>query len=374
MQKLKIKDQLSKTDKYFVKSIFLSDVEEGELLALSVGQFKKTDFDIVLYMPFEKGFVEEFNEETIFSLLFQNLPNLRLLEVDLNSNELKVVRDSSVVHREVLALMLDYLVSTLGGYEAIIPQFNLTGAFTHYVLEEFGIERHEKEIFQEIVTASEIKAHAKEIVKLYKSFSIPNYPEQIQKDINFIFWSILTMLSSANNLVLHPDDKRSFTTFAMQHAPLTLESLLEAVETSLPYFDKDNLKYEVGFLKQENIVHPQRKTAVVQNSFIYQGKDNYTVSIAGLGRIKSLISILYRNYLPEKEQDERIMKVLDLEISQKVIEMCPFSGKEYEASQKVLNDLFELKLIKPKNSLNLDIQIVFDDKVLEKIESEPLMS
>src|SRR5690606_40899220 len=131
-------------------------------------------------------------------------------------------------------------------YESIIGNQDMARLFGFLISSMIGIEFNPNLVKSEAAVASELLKNLDDIVYIYKNYIALNLGPELRAEINYQFWSALTMMTRSNALVYADSSKGyDFSSLADKKTDLTAKNLKRAIETSLPYFTKAHIQREI---------------------------------------------------------------------------------------------------------------------------------
>lgn len=131
-------------------------------------------------------------------------------------------------------------------YECIIENQDMARLFGFLISSMIGIEFNLNPVKSEVAVASELLKNLDDIFYIYKNYTALNLGPELRSEINYQFWSALTMMTRSNALVYADSSKGyDFSSLANKKADLTSKNLKKAIETSLPYFNKAHIQREI---------------------------------------------------------------------------------------------------------------------------------
>jgi len=259
-------------------------------------------------------------------------------------------------------------------YESIIENQDMARLFGFLISSMIGIEFNPNPVNSEEAVASELLKNLDDVVYIYKNYLALNLSAELKAEINYQFWSAITMMTRSNALVYADSSKgNDFSSLASKMAALSAKSLKRAIETSLPYFNKAHIQREIRDL----VAHTDfdlSNQKITCKDMIKPSHQHGKVNMHGLMKYKNTIAILYRAYLTfiEKKNDEIEIKKLNTILDESIFRLSTTS--QNTLTIKILKDLFTV-VKRPLNAYGSnDIEVIFSEEIFNLIKSQALVS
>lgn len=259
-------------------------------------------------------------------------------------------------------------------YESIIENQDMARLFGFLISSMIGIEFNPNPVNSEVAVASELLKNLDDVVYIYKNYLALNLSAELKAEINYQFWSAITMMTRSNALVYADSSKgNDFSSLASKMAALSAKSLKRAIETSLPYFNKAHIQREIRDL----VAHTDfdlSNQKITCKDMIKPSHQHGKVNMHGLMKYKNTIAILYRAYLTfiEKKNDEIEIKKLNTILDESIFRLSTTS--QNTLTIKILKDLFTV-VKRPLNAYGSnDIEVIFSEEIFNLIKSQALVS
>lgn len=259
-------------------------------------------------------------------------------------------------------------------YESIIENQDMTRLFGFLISSMIGIEFNPNPVKSEVAVASELLKNLDDIVYIYKNYIALNLGLELRAEINYQFWSALTMMTRSNALVYADSSKGyDFSSLANKKADLTPKNLKKAIETSLPYFNKAHIQREIRDLLAHADFDLSNKKITCKD-MIMPSSQGGRVNMQEFMKYKSALAILYRAYLVFIKQniDEKEIKKLNTVLDDSVYRLS--NSSQNSLTIKILNDLFTIE----KKALNAygnnDVDIIPSEEISNIIKAYILAS
>ncbi|HCQ9537832.1 TPA: hypothetical protein OMP89_003189 [Acinetobacter baumannii] len=259
-------------------------------------------------------------------------------------------------------------------YESIIENQDMARLFGFLISSMIGIEFNPNPVNSEVAVASELLKNLDDVVYIYKNYSALNLSAELRAEINYQFWSAITMMTRSNALVYADSSKgNDFSSLADKKADLTAKNLKRAIETTLPYFNKAHIQREIRDL----VVHTDfdlSSQKITCRDMIKPSHQHGKVNMHGLMKYKNTIAILYRAYLTfiEKKTNEVEIKKLNTVLDESIYRLS--TSPQNTLTMKILKDLFTVV----KRPLNVygsnDVEVIFSEEIFNLIKSQALVS
>lgn len=259
-------------------------------------------------------------------------------------------------------------------YESIIENQDMARLFGFLISSMIGIEFNPNPVNSEVAVASELLKNLDDVVYIYKNYSALNLSGELRAEINYQFWSAITMMTRSNALVYADSSKgNDFSSLANKKADLGAKNLKRAIETSLPYFNKAHIQREIRDL----VAHTDfdlSSQKITCKDMIKPSHQHGKVNIHGLMKYKNTIAILYRAYLTfiEKKTNEIEIKKLNTILDESIFRLSATS--QNTLTIKILKDLFTV-VKRPLNAYGSnDVEVIFSEEIFNLIKSQALVS
>lgn len=259
-------------------------------------------------------------------------------------------------------------------YESIIENQDMARLFGFLISSMIGIEFNPNPVKSEVAVASELLKNLDDIAYIYKNYVALNLSAELRAEINYQFWSAITMMTRSNALVF-ADTSRGydFSSLAEMKADLTAKNLKRAIETSLPYFNKVHLQREIRDL----LVHADfdlSNKKITCKDMIMSSPRHGRVNMHAYMKYKNTLAILYRAYLVFKRQnnDDKEIKKLNTIMEESIYRLSISSQNIMTIN--ILKDLFTIEK-RPLNAYgNNDIDILLSEEISNIIKYNVLVS
>lgn len=259
-------------------------------------------------------------------------------------------------------------------YESIIENQDMARLFGFLICSMIGIEFNPNPVNSEVAVASELLKNLDDVVYIYKNYSALNLSGELRAEINYQFWSAITMMTRSNALVYADSSKgNDFSSLANKKADLGAKNLKRAIETSLPYFNKAHIQREIRDL----VAHTDfdlSSQKITCKDMIKPSHQHGKVNIHGLMKYKNTIAILYRAYLTfiEKKTNEIEIKKLNTILDESIFRLSATS--QNTLTIKILKDLFTV-VKRPVNAYGSnDVEVIFSEEIFNLVKSQALVS
>lgn len=259
-------------------------------------------------------------------------------------------------------------------YDSIIGNQDMARLFGFLISSIIGIEFNPNPVKSEVAVASELLKNLDDIIYVYKNYVALNLNAELRAEINYQFWSAITMMTRSNALVFADTSKGyTFSSLADKKADLTAKNLKKAIETSLPYFNKVHLQREIRDL----LVHADfdlSNKKITCKDMIMSSHQRGKVNMHAYMKYKNTIAILYRAYLVSIKQnpEDKEIKELNTVLEESVFRLS--TSSQSTLTIKMLNDLFTIEK-KPLNAHgNNDIFILLSEEISNLIKNLALAS
>lgn len=286
--------------------------------------------------------------------------------------KLSPVQDSNLY--EVLAQTAMDTFAQEYSYESIIENQDMARLFGFLISSMIGIEFNPNPVKSEVAVASELLKNLDDIVYVYKNYVALNLNAELRGEINYQFWSALTMMTRSNALVYADSSKGyDFSSLANKKADLTPKNLKKAIETNLPYFNKAHIQREIRDLVAHADFDLSNKKITCKD-MIMPSSQGGKVNMQKFMKYKSALAILYRAYLVFIKQinDKKEIKKLNTVLDESVYRLS--NSPQNSLTIKILNDLFTIEK-KPLNAYgNNDVNILLSEEISNIIKAYILAS
>ncbi|MDV5175964.1 hypothetical protein QM090_18010 [Acinetobacter baumannii] len=259
-------------------------------------------------------------------------------------------------------------------YESIIENQDMARLFGFLISSMIGIEFNPNPVNSEVAVASELLKNLDDVVYIYKNYSALNLSAELRAEINYQFWSAITMMTRSNALVYADSSKgNDFSSLANKKIDLSAKNLKRAIETSLPYFNKAHIQREIRDL----VAHTDfdlSSQKITCKDMIKPSHQHGKVNVHGLMKYKNTIAILYRAYLTfiEKKTNEIEIKKLNTILDESIFRLS--TASQNTLTIKILKDLFTV-VKKPQNAYGSnDVEVIFSEEIFNLIKSQALVS
>lgn len=282
------------------------------------------------------------------------------------------VQDSQLY--EVLAQTTMDTFAQEYSYESIIENQDMARLFGFLISSMIGIEFNPNPVNSEVAVASELLKNLDDVVYIYKNYSALNLSTELRAEINYQFWSAITMMTRSNALVYADGSKgNDFSSLADKKADLTAKNLKRAIETSLPYFNKAHIQREIRDL----VAHTDfdlSNQKITCRDMIKPSHQHSKVNMHGLMKYKNTIAILYRAYLTfiEIKTNELEIKKLNTVLDESIFRLS--TTPQNTLTIKILKYLFTV-VKRPLNAYGShDVEVIFSEEIFNLIKSQALVS
>ncbi|MEV4849941.1 hypothetical protein [Acinetobacter lwoffii] len=259
-------------------------------------------------------------------------------------------------------------------YASIIENQDMARLFGFLISSMIGIEFNPNPVKSEVAVASELLKNIEDIIYIYDNYMALNLSDELKAELNYQFWSAITMMTRSNALVYADSSKGTdFSSLANNKTNLTIKNLKKAIETSLPYFNKVHIQREIQDLLTHSDFDISNRKIICKNMLISSpqaGRLNMQVYM----KYKTAIAILYRAYLisVEKNIHESEIKRLNTILDESVYRLQ--STGQDPLTFKILKDLFMI-VKKPLNAYGKhDVEIIFSEEISNVIKNHALVS
>lgn len=259
-------------------------------------------------------------------------------------------------------------------YESIIENQDMARLFGFLISSMIRIEFNPNPVNSEVAVASELLKNLDDVVYIYKNYSALNLSAELRAEINYQFWSAITMMTRSNALVYADSSKGTdFSSLANKKIDLSAKNLKRAIETSLPYFNKSHIQREIRDL----VAHTDfdlSSQKITCKDMIKPSHQHGKVNMHGLMKYKNTIAILYRAYLTfiEKKTNEIEIKKLNTILDESIFRLS--TASQNTLTIKILKDLFTV-VKKPQNAYGSnDVEVIFSEEIFNLIKSQALVS
>jgi len=287
-------------------------------------------------------------------------------------SKLNPVQDSNLY--EALAQTAMDTFAQEYNYESIIENQDMARLFGFLISSMIGIEFNPNPVKSEVAVASELLKNLDDIVYIYKNYIALNLGPELRAEINYQFWSALTMMTRSNALVYADSSKGyDFSSLANKKADLTPKNLKKAIETSLPYFNKAHIQREIRDLLAHADFDLSNKRITCKD-MIMSSMQRGKVNMHAFMKYKNTIAILYRAYLVSIKQNtsENEIKKLNTILDESIFRIS--TSPENTLTIKILKDLFIIEK-KPLNIHgNNDVDIILSEEISNIIKNLALVS
>lgn len=259
-------------------------------------------------------------------------------------------------------------------YESIIENQDMARLFGFLISSMIGIEFNPNLVKSEVAIASELLKNLDDIFYIYKNYTALNLGPELRSEINYQFWSALTMMTRSNALVYADSSKGyDFSSLANKKADLTPKNLKKAIETSLPYFNKAHIQREIRDLLAHADFDLSNKRITCRD-MIMSSMQRGKVNMHAFMKYKNTLAILYRAYLVFIKQNtsENEIKKLNAILDESIFRLS--TSPQNTLTIKILKDLFTIEK-KPLNVHgNNDVDIVLSEEISNIIKTYVLVS
>jgi len=259
-------------------------------------------------------------------------------------------------------------------YESIIGNQDMARLFGFLISSMIEIEFNPNPVKSEVAVASELLKNLDDIVYVYKNYLALNLSAELRAEINYQFWSTLTMMTRSNALVYADTSKGyDFSSLANAKVDLTAKNLKRAIEASLPYFNKSHIQREIrDLLTHADFDLSNQK--IICKDMIMSSHQRGKVNMHAYMKYKNTIAILYRAYLVSITQnhDDKEIKKLNTVLEESIFRLS--TSSQNTLTIKILKDLFtvEKKLLNAYG--NNDVDILFSEEISNIIKKQALVS
>lgn len=259
-------------------------------------------------------------------------------------------------------------------YESIIENQDMVRLFGFLISSVIGIEFNPNPVKSEVAVASELLRNLDDIVYIYKNYVALNLSIELKAEINYQFWSAITMMTRSNALVYADSSKGfDFSSLADKKTDLTAKNLKRAIETSLPYFNKAHIQREIRDLLTHADFDLSNKKIICKDMIMFSHQRG-KVNIHAYMKYKNTIAILYRAYLVsiKQDKDDNEIKKLNTVLEESIFRLS--TSSQNSLTIKLLKDLFTIEK-KPLNTCgNNDVDIILSEEISNVINSLSLVS
>lgn len=259
-------------------------------------------------------------------------------------------------------------------YESIIENQDMARLFGFLISSMIGIEFNPNPVKSEVAVASELLKNLDDIVYIYDNYLALNLSTELRAELNYQFWSALTMMTRSNALVYADTSKGyDFSSLADKKVDLTAKKLKRAIETSLPYFNKAHIQREMrDLLAQVDFDLPNKKITCRDMFSSYQQESK--LNMHAYMKYKNTIAILYRAYLVSVKQnnDDKDIKKLNTVLDESVFRLS--STSQNTLTIKILKDLFTVEKKASNDYGNNDVDILLTEEISQIIHNQILTS
>lgn len=259
-------------------------------------------------------------------------------------------------------------------YESIIENQDMARLFGFLISSMIGIEFNPNPVKSEVAVASELLKNLDDIVYIYKNYIALNLGPELRAEINYQFWSALTMMTRSNALVYADSSKGyDFSSLANKKADLTSKNLKKAIETSLPYFNKAHIQREIRDLLAHADFDLSNKRITCRD-IIMSSMQRGKVNMHAFMKYKNTIAVLYRAYLVSIKQNtsENEIKKLNAMLDESIFRLS--TSSQNTLTIKILKELFTIEK-KPLNIHgNNDLDIILSEEISNLIKNLALTS
>ncbi|ENX33411.1 MULTISPECIES: hypothetical protein [Acinetobacter] len=259
-------------------------------------------------------------------------------------------------------------------YECIIENQDMARLFGFLISSMIGIEFNPNPLKSDVAVASELLKNLDDIVYVYKNYVALNLSTELRAEINYQFWSAITMMTRSNALVYADSSKgHDFSSLANKKADLTHRNLKKAIETSLPYFNKAHIQREIRDLVAHADFDLSNKKITCKD-MIMPSSQGGKVNMQEFMKYKSVLAILYRAYFVfiKQNNDEKEIKKLNTVLDESVYRLSKSS--QNSLTIKILNDLFTIKKKTLNDQGSNDVEISFSEEISNVIQRQALAS
>lgn len=259
-------------------------------------------------------------------------------------------------------------------YASIIENQDMARLFGFLISSMIGIEFNPNPVKSEMAVASELLKNIEDILYIYDNYTALNLGSELKDELNYQFWSAITMMTRSNALV-YADNSRGtdFSSLANNKTNVTIKNLKKAIETSLPYFNKVHIQREIRDL----LTHPDfdlSNRKIICKDMLMSSLQAGRLNMQVYMKYKTAIAILYRAYLisVEKNIHESEIKRLNTILDESVYRLQ--STGQDSLTFKILKDLFII-VKKPLNAYGKnDVEIIFSEEISNVIKNHALVS
>lgn len=259
-------------------------------------------------------------------------------------------------------------------YASIIENQDMVRLFGFLISSMIGIEFNPNPVKSEVAVASELLKNIDDIVYIYNNYTSLELSNELKAELNYQFWSAITMMTRSNALVYADNSKgMDFSSLANNKTNLTTKNLKKAIETSLPYFNKVNIQREIrDLLAHSDFDLSHRK--IICKDMIMPSKQIGRLNMGEYMKYKSVIAILYRAYLVyvDNNTNEHGIKKLNTILDESVYRLQ--SNEQNSLTFKILKNLFTI-MKKPLNAHgHNDVEVIFSEEIFNIIKHHVLVS
>lgn len=259
-------------------------------------------------------------------------------------------------------------------YASIIENQDMVRLFGFLISSMIGIEFNPNPVKSEVAVASELLKNIDDIVYIYNNYTSLELSNELKAELNYQFWSAITMMTRSNALVYADNSKgMDFSSLANNKTNLTTKNLKKAIETSLPYFNKVNIQREIrDLLAHSDFDLSHRK--IICKDMIMPSKQIGRLNMGEYMKYKSVIAILYRAYLVyvDNNTNEHGIKKLNTILDESVYRLQ--SNEQNSLKFKILKNLFTI-MKKPLNAHgHNDVEVIFSEEIFNIIKHHVLVS
>jgi len=281
--------------------------------------------------------------------------------------------EDSDLYEALAQIAMDTLAQEYS-YETIIENQDMARLFGFLISSVIGIEFSPNPVKSEVAVASELLKNLDDIVYIYNNYLTLNLNTKLKAELNYQFWSALTMMTRSNALVYIDDSQGAdFSNLANSKRDLTTENLKKAIEISLPYFNKAHIQREIRDLISHSDFDLSNKRITCKDMLL-SSQQRGRVNMQGFMKYKNTIAILYRAYLSSVEMNpnENEIKKLNTVLDESVYRLR--SSDQGSLTIKILKDLFTV-VKKPLNAYgNNDVEVIFSEEISNVIKKQALVS
>ncbi len=267
----------------------------------------------------------------------------------------------------------DVSVATKGKLNPV-QDSNLYEALAQTAMDTFAQEYNPNPLKSDVAVASELLKNLDDIVYVYKNYVALNLSTELRAEINYQFWSAITMMTRSNALVYADSSKgHDFSSLANKKADLTHRNLKKAIETSLPYFNKAHIQREIRDLVAHADFDLSNKKITCKD-MIMPSSQGGKVNMQEFMKYKSVLAILYRAYFVfiKQNNDEKEIKKLNTVLDESVYRLSKSS--QNSLTIKILNDMFTIKKKTLNDQGSNDVEISFSEEISNVIQRQALAS